>query len=69
MYNLEVLRIIAGCDYVRNNVYGPLVSATASGITFNAVWQVDGRDSSAQMLTITEEDYAVALADYNLKNN
>ena len=68
-YNLEVLRRIAGCDYVRPNVIGPMNFATASNILFNAVWTKDGEDYNIVETSIVQERYNEELALWTMENN
>ena len=69
-YNLEVLRRIANCDYVRPNVIGPSSHATASIVVFNAVWvDNNGQDNRVDEISIVQEEYNEELAIWIMENN
>ena len=68
-YNLEVLRRIANCNYVRPNVIGPSTFATASTVQFLAVWTNNGEDIRVEEMSIIEEIYNEELARWVTENN
>lgn len=57
-YNLDILKQIANCDYVRPGVIGPMNSPTMSAIIFNAVWiDSEGGDIRAEFYVINQMQY------------